>query len=108
MSRLALALGALLASTALAQTLDVPFSTKCTTEIDSECYSLHDVRGLDSRSDGFLAVRSGPGSRYRMIDRIFNGERVYVFAIHGPWCGIMYRDGLKGWTHKNWLYQIAG
>lgn len=108
MRRLASALGILLASTTLAQALDVPFSTTCTTEIDSECYSLHEVRGLDPLGDGYLAVRTGPGSRYRMIDRIVNGERVYVFATQGPWYGIVYRDNLKGWVHKKWLYQIAG
>lgn len=69
----------LLTSSVLAQTLEVPFSTTCTTDIDSECYSLHEVRGLDPKGDGFLAVRVGPGSNYRMIDRLYNGDRVYVF-----------------------------
>ena len=105
---LPLALGLLLASASIAQTLDVPFSTNCTTGIDSECYALHEVRGLDPHADGFLAVRTGPGSGYRMIDRLYNGQKVYVFAARGSWRGILYRDGKRGWSHKNWLYQIAG
>lgn len=108
MKGLALALGILVPLAALAQTLDVPFSTTCPTAIDSECYSLHEVRGLDPEGDGFLAVRTGPGPGYRMIDRIVNGEQVVVFAVRGSWYGIVYRDGLQGWAHKQWLYQIAG
>ncbi|MGB5736293.1 MAG: SH3 domain-containing protein, partial [Thiohalocapsa sp.] len=73
-----------------------------------ECYALHEVRNLDPKGDGFLAVRSGPGSNYRMIDRLSNGDRVYVYTARGSWYGIVYLDGTKGWSHKNWLYQIAG
>lgn len=108
MKKLALVIGISLASSVLAQTLDVPFSTTCTTEIDSECYSLHEVVGLDPKGEGFLAVRTGPGSNYRMIDRLYNGDRVYVFQAKGSWFGITYRKGQKGWSHKKWLHQIAG
>lgn len=108
MKRLTLFLGILLSFGALSQSLDVPFSTNCKTEIDSECYTLHEVRGLDLKGDGFLAVRTGPGSEYRMIDRIFAGDQVYVYATRGSWYGIMYSEGRKGWSHKKWLHQIAG
>lgn len=108
MKRLGFSLGVVLASSALAQTLDVPFSTACTAKSYSECYRLHEVRDLDPEGDGFLAVRAGPGSGYRTIDRLVNGDQVYVFVTKGHWCGITYRDGRKGWSHKKWLYQIAG
>lgn len=106
--QLALIPGILLPPTALAQTLDVPFSTTCSTASYSECYTLHEVQGLNPRGDGFLAVRSGPGSNYPMVDRLFNGDQVYVFTTRGAWCGITYGDGRQGWSHRNWLQQIAG
>lgn len=108
MKGLGLALGVLVPSAAFAQTLELPFSTTCTTAIDSECYSLYEVRGLDPKGDGFLAVRTGPGSGYRMIDRVVYGAQVFVFAVRGSWYGIVCRVGRKGRSYKKWLYQIAG
>ena len=35
------------------------------------------VEGLDPSGDGFLAVRSEPGSKYREIDRLYNGAQVF-------------------------------
>ena len=48
------------------------------------------VEGLDPSGDGFLAVRSGPGSKYGEIDRLYNGEQVYLCAEKGKWLGVVY------------------
>ncbi len=86
------------------------------------------VAGLDPQGDGFLAVRSGPGTGYAMIDRLHNGDRVAVFGARGDWVGIAYgtrpddwpdlcanagparalRGSQQGWVHRNWLRHVAG
>ena len=92
------------------------------------------VRGLNQSGDGFLAVRMGPGSKYPMIDRLYNDNEVFLCANHGEWRGIVYRKPAQaqdrkpdckvssplpkrqpykgpcesGWAHRNWLVLIAG
>lgn len=71
----------------------------------------------------FLAVRSGPGSKYEKIDELQNGEIVYVFDNRGKWAGVVFRTDdvecsakktrkvpyeRKGWVHKDWLEDLAG
>ena len=81
------------------------------------------VTGLKADGDGFLAVRSGPGTGYRKIDELHNGDIVMVFEQRGNWAGVVYRTPNvtcsatetravpyenKGWVHTNWLKDIAG
>jgi hypothetical protein len=92
------------------EALDVSFSDICTTEHDSECYAVFEVRRLDRNGDGFLAVRTGPGTNFLMTDQLFNGDKVTVMLgeIQGPWLPIIYGDSRKGWAHRKWLFQISG
>lgn len=79
--------------------------------------------GVKSGGDGFLAVRSGPGSQFRKLDELHNGEVVVVFENRGDWAGIVYRTPNfkcsstktravsyrnKGWVHSRWLKPLAG
>jgi len=86
------------------------------------------IEGLDPSGDGFLAVRSGPGTQHGEIDRLYNGEEVYLCVISGQWIGIVYtrqhRDCnvttswvttqpytgpcKSGWVHRNWVRLYAG
>jgi len=81
------------------------------------------VSGLRIDGDGFLAVRSGPGTRHRKIDELHNGDIVFVFETRGEWAGVVYRTSnvrchstitqpvkydKKGWVHTNWLKPVAG
>jgi hypothetical protein len=60
------------------------------------CSSPREVIGLDPNGDGFLSVRSGPGGRpYREIDRLFNGNEVYLCGSRGPWYAIVYHQSRK-------------
>jgi hypothetical protein len=90
--------------------LDVSFSDVCATQHDSECYAVFEVRGLDPNGDGFLAVRTGPGTSYLIKDQIFNGDKVTVFLgeIRDQWYPIVYGNKVKGWANRRWLYQISG
>lgn len=81
------------------------------------------VHGLKAGGDGFLAVRSGPGTQYRKIDELYNGEVVIVYEVRDKWAGVVYRTETfdcgstvtrpvpyenKGWVHTNWLQDLAG
>lgn len=67
------------------------------------------VSGLDPAGDGFLAVRTGPGTAYRMIAKLTNGAVVLTCATAGPWIGVLYGPSRsKGWVHGRWLVPYAG
>ena len=81
------------------------------------------VSGLKADGDGFLAVRSGPGSQYPKIDELLNGEIVIVFQNRDKWAGVVYRTPnatchstkthpvpyeKKGWIRTDWLKDVAG
>lgn len=109
---------------ARAQELDVPVMELASDGLDT-C-ALGKVAGLKKDGDGFLAVRSGPGSSYRKLDEIHNEDLVWLFEQRGKWVGIVYgvghdmscgaidRDrpvphpGKKGWVHENWTAFLAG
>lgn len=105
-----LAAAMLTPSLGVTQSLDVPFG------MTGQCGDTR-VVGLDPNGDGFLSVRSGPGSDYRKLDQIYNGDNVRVFSEQWPWVGIVYGSipnwgsgqcgipsGIRrGWVHTNWL-----
>ncbi len=99
----------------------------------AEC-GLFIVAGLQADGDGFLAVRSGPGTQYPMIDKVYNGDYVVVYDDSNGWLGGIYGrgdaflrgsdargcgfvgsgrrplpyPGKKGWMHSKWLRIVAG
>lgn len=116
-------LHALSMTKAHAQGLDVPVIEKSSGDLDTCGYG--QVTGLKSWGDGFLAVRSGPSSKYKKLDELHNGDQVWMFEQRGNWIGIAYaardlecspipadrilnKPGKKGWVHKNWIRLIAG
>ena len=67
------------------------------------------VSGLSSTADGFLALRSGPDTRYPQIGQLFNGDRVIsTSACMGRWCFSdrvqvgNRQERLNGWLHVQW------
>jgi uncharacterized protein YraI len=72
----------------------------------------HVVTGLNPYGDNYLAVRSGPGSRYYMQDTLHNGERVFVCSYSGAWRKIFYGHGCylnaagrpSGYCRSGWAY----
>lgn len=92
------------------------------------CGSTGRVRGLKADGDNFLAVRTGPGARFRMVDKLRNGQGVSLCDEKGDWIGIVYtrkdqRCGVgtpiarrqayrgpcrAGWVHKSFIELMAG
>ena len=48
------------------------------------------IYGLNPRGDGFLAIRSGPGTNYRKIGELYNGNIVAGCDYRRGWYGIVY------------------
>lgn len=104
----ALALACLtLALPVAAQELDVPFRIAEDAQAAGCASSI--VAGLDPNGDGFLAVRTGPGTGYRKIDQLYNGDMVRTCARSGAWIGVHYGKPRRvGWVHGRWLVDGAG
>jgi hypothetical protein len=116
-----------IAGAALAGALAVPVIVGKVAEYDA-CMSSGAVKGLDPHGDGFLAVRAGPGSQYQMIDKLLEGQNVFVCDERGQWLGVVYTRGnqdcgvtsalnkptpypgpcLAGWVHRNFINITAG
>ena len=92
------------------------------------CGGWGEVRGLDPNGDGFLAVRTGPGTGYPMIGRLHEGDGVHFCDQRDNWIGIVYGEPgqdcqanpilplrqpyrgpcKSGWAHRHWLVLLAG
>ena len=94
-------------------------------EEDWDTCAFGKVANLNPDGDNFLAVRSGPSTASEMIDKIFDGEQVWIFNDEGNWIGIVYGadnidcppvqspreyqgPGKKGWVFKKFIKMLAG
>jgi hypothetical protein len=129
-----LALSVLLPAMALAANKSVPVRVAKYENVDA-CPSLGAVSGLKPKGDGFLSVRSGPGTSYRRIDELSEGQEFWLCddgGRNGEWigivcqpagqhdvdCGVTYLSYPKsspypgpcksGWIHSRWTKVIAG
>jgi len=100
-------------------------------ELDA-CGSVGVVSGLAPRGDGFLAVRTGANASYKRVDKLLEGQQVYMCSTSadGKWYGIVYAQGHKdldcgvsspispaqpyqgkcksGWVSKRWIKHLVG
>lgn len=104
---------------AAANDLDVPITENPYRDCEAAWFTMGEVHGLKAGGDGFLSVRSGPGSEYRKLDEVYNGDQVEIYEKRGKWLGVVYRDSgeryecsttpralpyrFKGWVHENWV-----
>lgn len=108
-----------------AQTLDVPIYEAETDGQAANC-AAGTVMGLKANGDGFLAVRTGPGSKYRKIGELHNGDRVTIFGGQSDWLAVLVPNGQLdqndacgrvgpkrrlsgsglGWVHSRWVGDI--
>ena len=60
---------------------------------------------LDPNGDNFLALRSGPGSNYRMLDRLGPGTIVMDWERRGRWFRVSVGsvNGREGWVYSSYL-----
>lgn len=66
------------------------------------------VKGLDPNGDGFLALRSGPSSKYNKIGQLKNGDAAFIRKCDGKWCyvengAINNKEAkFRGWIYTAW------
>jgi hypothetical protein len=96
------------------------------------CPAWGEIEGLDPQGDGFLAVRTGPSTRYEQVDELHNRDVVILCDYQNGWHGVVYPgDGQdseeckatsesmskpqpyrgpckSGWVHGNWVRWING
>jgi hypothetical protein len=125
----ALAVASLVSPASAGERLTVPVIVYADQDTDS-CSS-GDVEGLNPRGDGFLAVKAGPGENFARIDKLYNGQHVYICGYHGDWYAVVYASRASdpvgcnvmqgwrktmpyigpcrsGWVHKRWVGNLAG
>lgn len=54
-------------------------------------------------SDGFLAMRSGPGTNYKLRKRLYTGSEVRMIGRSGNWIKVRASDGSIGWSFSKFL-----
>ncbi|MHB0951237.1 MAG: SH3 domain-containing protein [Allorhizobium sp.] len=62
------------------------------------------VGGLNPAGDNFLALRTGPGSGYRMIMPMGPGTYLTVIGRDGRWLNVELQDGTRGWAYDAYIY----
>ena len=86
---------------------------------EDACGGTGEIRGISRYGDGYVAVRSGPGTKYKIIDKIYrNGMHVAMCDTNGKWEGVVYGNGkcgtgspvpkpqpYKGKCKSGWIYK---
>lgn len=63
------------------------------------------VAGLDPSGDGFLSIRSGPGTNFARTGRLLEGAIVASERRSGDWVRVRTPQGV-GWAHGAWLSPV--
>ncbi len=66
------------------------------------CKTFGKVSGLDVSGDNFLAVRTGPGTGFTEIDRLYSGNGVSICSQQGKWLRVKYGGG-AGWVFGRYV-----
>lgn len=61
------------------------------------------VGGLNPAGDNFLALRTGPGSRFPMILPMGPGTFLTVIGRNGRWLNVELEDGTRGWAYDAYI-----
>ena len=62
------------------------------------------VRQIWSPGDGYLNLRTGPGSDFRILRRMYHGERVDILERKGNWVRVYHHPtGARGWAYAKYL-----
>ena len=56
-----------------------------------------------SPGDGYLNLRTGPGTGYQIIMRMYNGESVEIVERKGSWVRVYHQSGAQGWCSEKFL-----
>jgi uncharacterized protein YgiM (DUF1202 family) len=60
-------------------------------------------RYIYSPGDGFLNLRTGPGTQFDILRRMYNGEAVTIHERAGSWVRVQHESGAVGWASEKFL-----
>jgi uncharacterized protein YgiM (DUF1202 family) len=66
-----------------------------------------ETRRVNSPGDGFLNLRSGPGTDFAILRRMLHGSRVEVLERAGAWLRVRHESGATGWASGRYLVSLA-
>jgi hypothetical protein len=81
---------------------DQPATKSVPKPAPDSCSRFGKVRGLDVNGDNFLSVRTGPGTSYEEVDRIYTGNGVSICSQQGKWLRVKYAGG-RGWVYGKYI-----
>jgi uncharacterized protein YgiM (DUF1202 family) len=58
---------------------------------------------INSPGDGFLNLRTGPGSGFDIIYAMPHGSEVHTLEWSGPWVRVRHESGRTGWCSAQYL-----
>ena len=56
-----------------------------------------------SPGDGYLNLRTGPGTQFSIVQRMNNGESVEIVERQGSWVRVYHQSGFTGWCSEKFL-----
>jgi uncharacterized protein YgiM (DUF1202 family) len=62
---------------------------------------------VHSPGDGFLNLRTGPGTGYAIIRQMYHGSRVETLEWSGNWVRVRHQSGDVGWAYAQNLRRPA-
>ncbi len=60
-------------------------------------------RTVNSPGDGYLNLRTGPGSNFAIIRQMYHGQQVWILERRGSWVRVQHSSGAKGWAYSKYL-----
>lgn len=61
------------------------------------------LRHVYSPGDGYLNLRTGPGTRFQIVRPMYNGEAVTLLERTGGWVRVKHESGAIGWAFEKYL-----
>ncbi len=131
LATIAMGIAGMFTLTALAQEIakrpEVPIMIEASSDLDA-CNATGIATGLDPHGDGFLAVKSAPALQSLRIDKLYNGEQVYICNERDDWYGVVYSKDRRdcnvstpwpqnlaytgpcrsGWVYRRWIEVTGG
>ena len=62
-----------------------------------------EVLYVKQTTDGFLNLRSGPGTSHSVIQKMSTGKRLIVRRQQGKWKEVSLSSGTSGWAHGGYM-----
>ncbi|MCY0149554.1 SH3 domain-containing protein [Hoeflea sp. G2-23] len=64
-----------------------------------------ETRTVHSPGDGYLNLRSGPGTTYPVVMAMDHGSKVQLIGQSGAWSQVRHETGLAGWAFGKYLVE---